>query len=178
MLYTMTRLDLFKKLANGSYAVEVGTLQGDFAKEILDACQNINLTIVDYWPGKFLQYREKFKATMQCDDSLAGRGWKVLEMPSLDAATWCKNNSKEGFDLIYIDAAHDYASVYADLMAWWPVVKSGGIFAGHDYENKPDDGFWGPIEVRAAVDEWAAKIGLKVNKTDEHNCPSWWVVKP
>lgn len=36
-------------------------------------------------------------------------------------------------DFVYIDAAHDYESVKADIAAWWPKVKPGGILAGHDY---------------------------------------------
>ena len=39
----------------------------------------------------------------------------------------------EYFDYIFIDAGHDYASVYRDLVEWWPKLKKGGIFAGHDY---------------------------------------------
>ena len=40
------------------------------------------------------------------------------------------------FDFVYIDAAHDYSSVIKDIEAWKPKVKKGGIFAGHDYEEK------------------------------------------
>lgn len=31
------------------------------------------------------------------------------------------------------DARHDYCGVAEDLELWWPKVKPGGIFAGHDY---------------------------------------------
>ncbi len=37
------------------------------------------------------------------------------------------------FDLVYIDAAHDAASVRADVLAWMPKVRPGGWIAGHDY---------------------------------------------
>lgn len=53
------------------------------------------------------------------------------------------------FDLspeyVFLDAAHDYESVKADIAAWWPLVTKGGWLAGHDYTNS--DG------VRRAVDE-------------------------
>ena len=36
-------------------------------------------------------------------------------------------------DFVYLDARHDYKGVTLDLEAYWPKVKDGGIFAGHDY---------------------------------------------
>lgn len=36
-------------------------------------------------------------------------------------------------DLLFIDGAHDYSSVWADLHAFAPCVRAGGIIAGHDY---------------------------------------------
>ncbi len=36
-------------------------------------------------------------------------------------------------DLVYIDAAHNYANVKADIAAWKSKVKAGGWVGGHDY---------------------------------------------
>lgn len=35
-------------------------------------------------------------------------------------------------DFVFIDAAHDEASVRADIEAWRPKVRSGGLLTGHD----------------------------------------------
>jgi hypothetical protein len=40
------------------------------------------------------------------------------------------------FDIVYIDAEHDYESVKADIEAWRPKAKH--ILAGHDYNSFPD----------------------------------------
>merc|ERR1711907_912810 len=43
------------------------------------------------------------------------------------------------------DARHDFAGVVADIRAWWPKVRMGGIFAGHDFvdgEFPEGDFFW------------------------------------
>lgn len=41
----------------------------------------------------------------------------------------------EYFDLVFIDAGHDYASVYNDIKYWYPKVKKGGIICGDDWHT-------------------------------------------
>lgn len=43
------------------------------------------------------------------------------------------SKSKPLFDFVYVDARHDYKGVLVDLQAWWPLIRDGGIMAGHDY---------------------------------------------
>ena len=68
------------------------------------------------------------------------------------------------FDVVYIDAAHDYDSVRADIDTWLPKVKPGGMICGHDYTAA-----WpGVIE---AVDESPIVIANSV-------CSIWYGMKP
>jgi len=39
----------------------------------------------------------------------------------------------ESLDWLFIDANHSHKSVYQDCMNYWPKVKKGGIFSGHDW---------------------------------------------
>lgn len=41
-------------------------------------------------------------------------------------------------DLVFIDGAHDYRSVMADILAWKPKVRPGGVLAGHDFDTDYD----------------------------------------
>jgi len=68
-----------------------------------------------------------------------------LPLASLTAAIQCQ---REGllFDSIYIDACHEFAECKADIQAWLPMLRPGGVIAGHDY--------WTPnIGVMEAVNE-------------------------
>jgi hypothetical protein len=39
----------------------------------------------------------------------------------------------ESLDVVFLDASHRYEDVKDDIIAWYPKVKKGGIFSGHDY---------------------------------------------
>lgn len=71
------------------------------------------------------------------DAVVAASGGRVLKIkaPSLLAVTAIPDAS---LDLVYLDGNHAYDQIVADLEAWAPKVKPGGILAGHDYaENRP-----------------------------------------
>jgi predicted O-methyltransferase YrrM len=58
-------------------------------------------------------------------------------MSSLEASKLFNDDS---LDFVFIDAAHDYDNVVADLKAWYPKIKKGGVLAGHDFY--PDQPTW------------------------------------
>ena len=54
----------------------------------------------------------------------------IIRASSINAAAYLHDHR---FDFIFIDAAHDYESVYNDIKAWQPLLKENGILSGHDY---------------------------------------------
>ncbi len=81
----------------------------------------------------------------------------IVEMDSTKyAAKISEVKTGPGFDLIFIDAGHDYESVKADIAAWYPHVRHGGILAGHDYLHRRFKG------VTQAVQEFAAAQGKEI----------------
>ncbi len=107
-------------------------------------------------------------------------------MTTLEAALLVPDNS---LDYVYIDARHDYCGVKEDLEAWWPKLRKGGVFAGHDYIEAsdpvlPDDEHWevcgdgskNPGAVKGAVDEFAASVGATPLITYREDFPTWaWI---
>lgn len=107
-------------------ALEVGNAMGNNAVRMLRAYDNMHLTCVDVnIQPAFLNALMEFRHRT-----------KTIEMPSVEAA---KLYPDEYFDYIYIDACHDYWPVKKDLEAWWPKLKPGGVFSGHDLEDSGVD---------------------------------------
>ena len=112
-------------------------------------------------------------------------------MYSIEAA---KKIEKATLDFIYIDARHDYCGVTQDLQAYWPLLKPGGIMAGHDYltaaevpnkQNKQDYSLCqnrtrNKGAVRGAVEEFFLPMGLTITVTywKQDLWFTWLVQKP
>lgn len=57
----------------------------------------------------------------------------LIQNSSLVEATYWED---ESIDVLLVDADHSYEAVRADIEAWWPKVRKGGIVFFHDYEKK------------------------------------------
>ncbi len=152
-------------------AVEVGTDRGVYAEQFLDHWQGEILICVDTWaPYPEMPYDRTADLLMAVTNLARFRGRvKLARGTSVDMATIIGPQYRPGF--VYIDAEHQYASVQADLAAWWPMLEHGGILAGHDYMEEH-------AGVVRAVNEFAALHGAAVQVTenlDEYR--SWWLEK-
>jgi hypothetical protein len=164
--------------------VEVGTYQGDFAANWLDHWPG-HLVCVDAWKSfpstnDILNHDQAtmdrvYEGFVERMKPYAHRQTTIRAL-SVDAARLFLADGKR-FDCVYIDASHDYGSVVADLVSWWPLVKPGGMFAGHDYLNGDmAHGLPADFGVKAAVDEFVEREHLKLYTTEEP-FPTWWVFK-
>lgn len=130
--------DMVKKFPSGSKFVEIGSWKGKssayMAVEIANSTKNIEFTCVDTFLGSVChqgmeglsELYDVFKNNMKPVEPY----YRDLKMTSLEAVKLFEDNS---LDFVFIDACHEYDNVKADIMAWLPKVKPGGILAGHDY---------------------------------------------
>lgn len=125
--------------------VEVGTWRGRsaayMAVEITKSGKAIDFYCVDTWRGSLdEELHQNDPAVMQdrlYEEFLENMRPVVgyfhpIRMLSVEAAKLFSDNS---LDFVFIDAQHDYDSVYNDITSWLPKIKNGGIIAGHDYCN-------------------------------------------
>jgi hypothetical protein len=176
----MNREELIKYLNLSGLGIEVGVQSGDYAAKILEY-SNLHLITLDAW-----RYLEEYpdKANVNTDYHLMlmnnaikrlmpfeGRYTLMRELSEVA----CKFFPDYTFDFVYIDANHEKNAVYKDLVNWYPKVKSGGIFAGHDYINIKDE--INDFGVKDAVDEFFAEKGISI-KIEDIQFPTWYIVKP
>ncbi|KQP91340.1 methyltransferase [Methylobacterium sp. Leaf113] len=69
-------------------------------------------------------------------------------------------------DVIHLDAGHEEASVMADLRAWWPVLRPGGLLIADDYDRLGGR-FPG---VTRAVDAFCTEVRVQGPWSQEGKC--------
>lgn len=147
---------LAERAAEHTDIVEIGAFLGRSSCAIASNTKG-RLTCVDTWNGLIaIQSQPQKSADQMFDDfrfNLIGLdNVGALRMSSLDAAAEARKHGVM-FDMVFIDAEHDYENVKEDIRAWTPLIKPGGLLCGHDYA----DGWPGVVK---AVDEWV--VGRKI----------------
>ena len=136
-------------ISNPETVLEVGVAYGYHARHILEKNPSVRYTGVDpYLPN--YDDQDPFSADVeelfgvsgaQAMDHLYeavraglledfGDRFRLLRSTSTEAAALLSN---ERFDFIFIDGDHRYEEVLADLRAWWPRLKPGGLLVGDDF---------------------------------------------
>jgi len=124
--------ELLNELGLTGFGIELGVAAGLFSSLILKKSQLQLLFSVDLW-GTRCHDDEQYKAVV---DKLSEFGQRnaILRLSFSEAARLFRNDL---FDFIYVDGnARKGQEGGKTLHEWWPKLKSGGIFAGHDYDKE------------------------------------------
>jgi hypothetical protein len=165
---------LWERLSPGGRIAEIGVQWGFHACQIAFVARPAELVLIDPWrfiPGA---YEADGSDVAQAEqdrrhDFVAARlmpGMRIVRATAHEAVGQFADGY---FDAVYLDACHLIDNVRQDLRDWWPKVKPGGMFGGHDYYNVNAP----HIQVRPAVDEWCQQIGRTLDIITIGHCGSW-----
>jgi len=142
-----------KRLLRG-YGFHISEFWGidTFEAGIPSSSRRENRQNAEFWEGRYLHACRLMRYFPQLH---------IVKTTSLKASQLFE---EEYFDLVFIDAGHQYQSVVEDINAWLPLVKKEGVLSGHDYGARHYPG------VKEAVDEI---FGDKVTVIDT----VWFVTK-
>jgi len=184
-----TRLDLSKLIDELGLkkGAEIGVFHGEFSEFLLANSKVEKLWSIDAWDphikgSAFKKWairggklEQAFKDAVRRLDAFGGRS-TIIRKPSADAVGMFKDGE---LDFVYIDASHMFSGVAMDLVNWWPKVRMGGLFAGHDY--------WEcyRCEVMDAVNGFLVEHQQVLHLTTEDLTeggrpfypPTWWTIK-
>lgn len=164
-------LEWLKDIPN-PIGAEIGVFAGELSRKLLKR-SDLTLYLVDSWASAHdSQYaasgdfhanlteaqQERYYRMTHHMVYFAGPRAKILRKDSKEAAMQIPD---ESLDFVFIDADHSYEGCKADIDAWLPKVRPGGLITGHDYENTAFPKFG----VKAAVDERFQEVTLGQNFT-------------
>lgn len=145
---------------------ELGVAGGEFSACILSNGAVDRLYSIDRWRD----HHDESEYRRACQ-LLSAFGQRSVVLRSTFAAAAPGFRDGE-LDFIYIDGyAHTGQEHGQTLADWWPKLRRGGIFAGHDYCER----YRPTMDV---VNEFVTRHNLPLWTTQEDELPSWATRKP
>lgn len=120
--------------------VEIGSFHGRSTRALADNTAGM-IYAVDTWQGspehqgmpETARAEDAFRENLR--DHIATGRVVPIKTNSLSAACILASKGIRP-DMIFIDAAHDYESVRADIAVWAPLLADGGLLCGHDFGDQ------------------------------------------
>jgi uncharacterized UPF0146 family protein len=137
---------LYAQAPVGGRVAELGVWQGRSLCSVADAIlrRKLHVHAVDTFrgtPGELDivhdcdgQLRQRFEANL-LRFGIAGR----VVIHAGETTRVAQDMAAGSFDVVFIDADHSYETTSADIAAWLPKVKAGGMLCGHDYNKSSHD---------------------------------------
>lgn len=141
--------------------LELGILRAESFCTLLQNCPNIKkLYGVDSWKPYHDILLKPYSVSEKQQEMIKFIAYHNIKFSGYqDKAVILEKDSNQALedipdaylDFIFLDAYMNYDQVMNDLEGWYPKVKTGGLFAGHDYNS---------VAVQKGVDQFRNKHNI------------------
>ena len=160
-----------KKLQGDLIGVEVGVCNGVTSELYAQEIPNIKkLYAVDNypsfvdWDGTRVTEERQAETMHRCEERLSK--YSNIEFVYKSSVEFGESLENDSIDFVFIDGDHSYEATLKDIQTYWPKVKKGGVFAGHDINL---------TTVTKAVEEFFREKPDTKIITVENN--AWYIIK-
>lgn len=155
-----------------SKIIEVGSWKGRSTKALVASTSGM-VYVVDHWSGPkdIMTYADGYKEVLDNGPDFVYNIFLKNMEGELDKLVITREHTDEAwktlekyghdFDMVFIDADHDYPQVKYDIQNYSTLLKPGALICGHDYPGYPG--------VKRAVEELFPKE--RINTVDS----VWWI---
>lgn len=151
---------------------ELGVLKGDTFLYLLERNPTLHLLGVDTWApaveqdsrreegGRSYKEHDLNGYYLTLEKTILDKGWEDRAFLARTTTTAAAENIADGtFDFVFIDADHTYEGVSADIDAWYPKIRNGGMLLGHDFNFEDFPGVVRAVYERfVTVDHYPDKV--------------------
>ena len=152
---------------NNLIGAEIGVYYGDTASDYLGILDIKKVYLID----PYVIHPRYSEQIMKESEEEAHAKLDIYK----DKIEWVRTTSAKAVDMfnessldfVYIDGDHSYKFIQEDITLYYPKVKKGGLFSGHDYRSYAPG-------VIAAVNEFCKKNSLDLHRGGQMD---WWIWK-
>jgi len=170
-MYSNEEIPTLLKNKKEIIGIEIGVERGGSAFNLLENSDVKILYLIEpYLPYTDLEGEHVCDEHCQknnkkiCLDTLKNfTNFQLIEKSSDEAFNFFED---ESLDYIFIDGLHTYEQCYKDMENYYPKLKKGGLFYGHDFTYVS--------KVREAVENFSKKVNKEIE-----NCKNdvWYWIK-
>jgi len=144
-----------------SFMAEIGVDKANSTLRVLDSFPLLSWVGVDPYLNRE-DYNTGDKDYEWVDGKLKNRtNARLIRTTSVNASAFFPPRT---FDLVFLDARHDFSSVEEDIVHWINLVRRGGILCGHDFQ-------WQYPGLTMAVSSISVKVNKEIHLATDG---MWW----
>lgn len=115
---------------------EIGVFEGAFTQPLLNRwALGAPMHLVDLWDGTGKGGMKAGPDHLKKAQHFLRKHTDRVVFHAMSSAAAAEQIPDDSLMFVYIDALHTRPGCFEDMELWWPKLKKGGLFAGHDYRH-------------------------------------------